>query len=64
MPIPRCRGADPVDLWLREVNALVGQPDAFPSGHAYELIDLDPGSDIYAIMLCPVGTIPTVTGCA
>ena len=62
--IPRCRGADHIDLWLREVNALVGQPGAFPSGRAYEMVDLAPGSDIYAIMLCPVGTIPTVDGCS
>lgn len=60
--LPRCRGADQLDLWLRAVNALIDQPDAFADGRAHELIDLAPGSDIYAIVLCPTCTFPAVPG--
>ena len=44
------------------MNALIGQPHAFADGRAHELIDLAPGSDIYAIVLCLVGTFSTVPG--
>ena len=60
---PGWRGPGHRGLWAAGGHALVGQPGAFPSGPAYEMVDLAPGSDIYAIMLCPVGTIPTIDGC-
>ena len=38
-------------MWLREMTALIGQPNAFADGRAHELIDLAPGSDLNAIVL-------------
>jgi hypothetical protein len=56
VPLPRCRGQEHVDLWLEELNALVGEAESFADGEAYELLDLDPGSDAYCILLCRKGT--------
>jgi hypothetical protein len=53
--IPRCRGADHVETWLEELNFLIGQSANFANGTAYELLDLEQGSDLYRVLLCRKG---------
>ena len=53
--IPKCRGADHIEIWLEELNFLIGRRENFADRRSYELFDLEPGSDICCILFCPKG---------
>lgn len=53
--LPRCRSPEQFEPWLEQVNWLIGRSENFPDRKAYELIDLDPGSDVYTLLFCRKG---------
>src|SRR5689334_7982477 len=53
--LPRCTNGDDFDTWLETLNYLIGRKEIFADRQSYQLLDLEPGSDIYTILFCPKG---------
>jgi hypothetical protein len=53
--IPKCRDDGHFEVWLEELNFLIGRRENFRDGKTYELMDLEQGNDLYCILFCRKG---------
>ncbi len=49
--LPNHSGEDGIVPWLEQMNFLIGQLQHFSTGGAYELLDLDPESDVFTLLI-------------